>query len=123
MTTLKKEKIATEEFSRRLIHSQEEERKRIASELHDSLGQELLIIKNRASLGLAKNDKDILITQMKEISNTASNSIDVVRQIAYNLHPYQIDRLGLTKAILSILDQVKSLTSIDVKESIEDVDS
>ena len=39
-----------EEFSHKLLQSQELERQRIASELHDSLGQSLLIIKNRVAL-------------------------------------------------------------------------
>ena len=49
---LEAERSTQQEFSRRLIESQDAERKRIAAELHDSLGQELLIIKNRALLGL-----------------------------------------------------------------------
>src|SRR5436190_35430 len=49
---LQRARQAQEEFSKQLIASQEGERKRIAGELHDSLGQELLIIKNRAALSL-----------------------------------------------------------------------
>lgn len=49
---LKRARATQEAFSRQLIDSQENERKRIAAELHDSLGQNLLIIKNRALLGL-----------------------------------------------------------------------
>ena len=43
-------------FSRQLIESQEAERKRIAAELHDGLGQNLVVIKNRAMLGIKKGD-------------------------------------------------------------------
>src|SRR5262249_51624826 len=45
-----REKKAREEFTHLLIASQEAERQRIAGELHDSLGQNLSIIKNRARL-------------------------------------------------------------------------
>ena len=93
VTQLKKEKQLQFEFSKQLIQSQEEERKRIASELHDSLGQDLLVIKNLALLNKKKDE------QFDEISKTAGLAIDEVRRIAYNLHPYQLDRLGLSKAI------------------------
>ena len=43
---LKREKRVQEAFSKELIDTQEKERKRIASELHDSIGQELLVINN-----------------------------------------------------------------------------
>ena len=49
---LKRKQAEREAFSRRLIESQEGERKRIAAELHDSLGQNLLIVKNWALIGL-----------------------------------------------------------------------
>jgi ligand-binding sensor domain-containing protein len=90
VSQLKKEKTVQVEFSKQLMQSQEDERKRIASELHDSLGQDLLVIKNLALLNKNKDD------QFEEISKTASLALDEVRRISYNLHPYQLDRLGLT---------------------------
>jgi signal transduction histidine kinase len=106
---LEKEKRLQQEFSMRLMESQENERKRIAGELHDSLGQNLLVIRNRALLGLkdtelSKQARD----QLDQISSVATQAIDEVREISYDLRPYQLDRLGLTKAIKSITSGLAS---------------
>jgi len=55
---LEREKVA-EEYSRRLLVNQEVERKRIAQELHDDLGQEFIVISNRAKRGMNFTDEEI----------------------------------------------------------------
>jgi signal transduction histidine kinase/ligand-binding sensor domain-containing protein len=117
---LKKIHAAQEEFSRKLLESQENERQRIAAELHDSLGQDLLIIKNWAVIGM-KNGADSKI-QFAEISETASAAIDEVREIAYNLRPYHLDELGLTKAIEAMCGRVSHSSGIDFNCSIDNLD-
>src|SRR6185436_11797025 len=49
---LKRRRAEQDAFSKQLIASQEAERKRIAGELHDGIGQTLVVIRNRALLGL-----------------------------------------------------------------------
>ncbi|HNG34804.1 MAG TPA: two-component regulator propeller domain-containing protein [Blastocatellia bacterium] len=112
-----------EEFSRRLLESQEAERKRIAAELHDGLGQNLLIIKNHALLGLAERD-DATATEenLTMISEMTSQALDETRQIAYNLRPYQIDRFGLTKALQSMLNRVADVSEIEFHHDVTDLD-
>ncbi len=110
ITQLERARRAQEAFSEQLISSQESERKRIAAELHDSLGQHLLIIKNSALLALnSDNGKE----QLGDISVIASQAIDEVREISYNLRPYQLDDIGLTKAIESIIAKVASSSEIE----------
>ncbi len=120
---LKTRHAEQESFTAQLIESQEAERKRIAGELHDSLGQSLILIKNCALLGLNNpNDQGTAITRMTEISETASQAIGEVREIAYNLRPYQLDRLGLTKAIEAILGKVASSSNIEFSSVLERID-
>ena len=119
VSTLKKERRSQEKISKHLIASQEQERRRIAAELHDSLGQNLLIIKNRALLGLEKPDTETLREQIAEISDLTSQTIDEVREISYNLRPYQLDRLGLKEAIDSIIGKIIQTTGIACSVSID----
>jgi signal transduction histidine kinase len=110
---LRREHAAQTAFAHRLIDSQEEERKRIAAELHDSLGQDLLVIKNRALLGLREPATTASATeQLGEISRMASHSLEEVRQISRNLRPYQIDRLGLTKALQAMADNMSRASGL-----------
>ncbi len=121
--SLKTRQAEQQTFMRQLIASQEAERKRIATELHDSLGQSLVVIKNCALISLtAPQDQEMALTQMSEISDTASQAIGEVREIAYNLRPYQLDRLGLTKAIEAILTRVASSSTIEFSSEIDRID-
>ena len=123
ITQLKRAHAAQEAFSQQLIESQEKERKRIAAELHDSLGQNLLVIKNRALLSLNSPDKvDNTLEQLNEISLAASQAIEEVREIAHDLRPFQLDRLGLTKAIESMIRKVSASSGVKFKTEIQQID-
>ncbi|MBI3651280.1 MAG: hypothetical protein HY231_09570 [Acidobacteria bacterium] len=123
ITRLERARQAQEAFSQQLISSQENERQRIAAELHDSLGQHLLIIKNSALMGLgALQSQDRGKEQLDDISATASQAIDEVREISYNLRPYQLDDLGLTKAIEFIIGKVAGASEIRFVAELEPID-
>ncbi len=110
-------------FSRQLIESQESERKRIASELHDSLGQHLLIIKNRASLGERfAPDAGRMVDQFSEITESASLAISEVRAIAYNLRPLNLERLGLTAVLEEMIEKVSAASAIQFTADIAPLD-
>jgi signal transduction histidine kinase/ligand-binding sensor domain-containing protein len=100
-------------FSRQLIESQEGERKRMAAELHDSLGQHLLVIKNRAALGVrVAKDQAQASLQFDEINASASQAIDEVRQITSNLRPLNLERLGATSVLEELIEKVSSASGI-----------
>ena len=120
---LEQRQAAQQAFARQLIESQEAERKRIAGELHDGLGQNLLVIKNRALFGLMQpDDAPRAAEQLTDISTTASQAIDEVRQIAANLHPYQLDRLGLTKALTAMVRKVGAAAQLEIACALDNVD-
>jgi signal transduction histidine kinase len=105
------------------MRSQETERKRIAGELHDSLVQNLLIVKNRALLGQqASNDPHRASKEFSEITTVITGAIDEVRGIAHNLRPYQIDRLGLTRALKALVESLNGASATVFMASIENVD-
>lgn len=100
-------------FARRLLAGQEAERKRIASELHDSIGQDLLVVKNRAELALRTSDVEgPARDQLRQISHIVSDTLRQTREIAHNLRPAQLDQLGLAAAVRSAVEQVASASGI-----------
>jgi signal transduction histidine kinase/ligand-binding sensor domain-containing protein len=117
---LQRVNAARDAFARQLIDSQENERRRIAVELHDSLGQSLVLIKNWALLGLrALEPRKQEGTNLDEISKTASSAIKEIREIAYNLGPYQLERIGLSRIIVEMIETVARASSIRVAVEID----
>jgi signal transduction histidine kinase/sugar lactone lactonase YvrE len=115
------EKRLQQEFSKQLIETQEAERKRVASELHDSLGQHLLIVNNELQLyqqGKGENDPDIQRT-----TSIVKDAIKEVREIASNLHPHHLEKLGLRAAVEAMIEQVSRSAPVKFNAVIADVDN
>lgn len=123
ISQLQKLATAQEAFSRQLIESQEAERKRIARELHDGLGQNLLIIKNRAKLGRLVGEKDQTDEQFFEIQESVTDALSEVRTIAYNLRPLHLERLGLTSTIEEMIEEIEAISGIELEYQIESIDN
>jgi len=120
---LRQAHAAQEKFSRQLLDSQEQERQRIAAELHDSLGQSLLIIKNRSFLALDSfDDPEAAREQIAEISDASAQAIEEVREIAYNLRPYKMERFGLTKTLQAMCQQAERTSGIRFVTGLENID-
>jgi signal transduction histidine kinase len=60
---------------------------------------------------------------MEEISAQASVALSEVKKISYNLRPYQLDRLGLTKAIQAIVKQASMATTITFTSEVDAIDN
>jgi ligand-binding sensor domain-containing protein/signal transduction histidine kinase len=120
---LERERNAQRTFSRTLLGSQEAERRRIAAALHDSLGQSLLIIKNRVALAQSEiADTEVTRQQLEELSASASHAIDECREIAYNLRPYHLSRFGLAATLRAIFMRIGEVTAIAPSTDIDAID-
>jgi signal transduction histidine kinase len=82
-------------LSARLMHLQDEERRKFSRELHDSLGQILAVAKMRLYVLLQKNPQDALLT---EIDQLLDQSVTETRTISHLLHPPLLDEVGLASA-------------------------
>jgi signal transduction histidine kinase len=111
------------DFARRLIGAHETERMRLAKDLHDGLGQHLLLIKNFASLGLSRKSVDgDADSYFKRISGAASDSIEETRAIVNELGPQNLRRFGLTEAITNMIQDVEAASGVAFERRIADID-
>jgi signal transduction histidine kinase len=109
---LKLNKKLNEKYTQDLLIAQEEERKRVSKDLHDGIGQSLLLIKNTVVLNKDETTK-----------NLVENAIEEVRSISRALHPFQLQEMGITKAIENILYQIDETTELFISSEVENIDN
>ena len=100
-TDLRKSKDQLQLLSKRLINAQENERRRIANELHDELGQSLVGLKFQLS-GFGKKlnqDQKELQFELKQASESIDAMTENVRRLSRDLRPSVLEHLGLIEAL------------------------
>ena len=106
-------------FSSRLIAVQEDERKRIAREVHDELGQGLTALKlNVAALSQSLPESPSTKKAFERINELIDDNMHDVRRIAGELRPTAIDDFGLTTAIQLAAESFQSQAGIECEVSI-----
>src|SRR5690606_26994506 len=88
-------------LSMQVIRAQEDERARIARELHDELGQILTVAKMRVSMAAAQ-DGQAAQELLRDAVRDIDNGIDAVRRMSLELHPPQL-QVGLDAAVNALL--------------------
>ncbi len=120
---LRKEKKRHEEFSRKLIETREEEWKRIASVLHDSLGQSMLVIKSELTQNINSPAVQGEVREnLLRVSSMVQDTIEEIRNVSSALYPHQLENLGLKKALESMVGKIASSSGIKFRMNIEDID-
>jgi signal transduction histidine kinase len=108
----RREKEAQRQFSHRLLDSQEQERKHIAAELHDSLGQDLIVIKN--SLLMVKDHAGTEEDLDRAIADLGG-ALNSVRRLSRDLRPLQLDYYGIEKALRALAARIEESTPLQVR--------
>ena len=117
---LRREKRLQQEFSQQQILFQETERKRIASEIHDGLGQDLLIAQNELQQILQEKSRSQ--SRLKQVAGVIQQSIESAREISSNLHPHHLDRLGLCSAVRALARTSAHSSGILIEAACENMD-
>ncbi|MFP4588584.1 MAG: sensor histidine kinase [Candidatus Bipolaricaulota bacterium] len=122
--SLRERENKLEKLWKRLLSAREEERGRIARQLHDDLGQRLMGIKLKLDV-LNKTDPNEEVEEATELLEAA---IEETRNLSHQLRPSLLDELGLIPALRRMADDFRDSTeiavdvSVDVSSKIEDPD-
>jgi signal transduction histidine kinase len=92
-------------FSNQLIATQDTERRHISNELHDGIGQNLMVINNRINRLINADLSPQLAKQLDFASEITQQTIHDLRGLSHRLHPHQLDRLGLAIAIETVANE------------------
>jgi signal transduction histidine kinase len=106
-----------------ILTAQEQERKRIAMDLHESLGQSMSALKLRVRL-LQRHlptDAANLQEDFEGVQQLLSHMIEEVRQIAWGLMPTILENLGLTAALTYLLEDFLQYQGISIHKEIDDI--
>lgn len=112
-------------YSQSLINTIEEERRRISKEFHDSIGQNVLVIRN-SMLRMRKEDLQTKHKEkLNELVHITADTLEEIRMISQNLRPTTLDSIGLTASIKSMIDKLNGVVELvfvlDCLDSIDDL--
>jgi len=96
-------------LSTRLLEAQEQERRDIARELHDEIGQSLTLVKIKLQMALQRDANNRLLTE--ECVEITSHTLEQVRTMSLNLRPPALDELGLAAALQWALDRQEGVSA------------
>jgi len=114
--TLAKKEKQLQQLLDKLICAQEDERKRVASEIHDGAIQALLGIWYRIQLLAASgNNDDITREELLKIQDLLGQQIQEIRRIVYNLRPVILDAHGLGPALRALIRTLQEESQINFK--------
>lgn len=99
-------------ISKFLIKAQEEERKKIARELHDEVGQTLTAIKINLEILKRKLDPELL-SHIDESISLIDKTIEQIRSISLNLRPSLLDNLGLISALKWYVEKERKRSNLN----------
>jgi two-component system NarL family sensor kinase len=103
----RKDAALQQKFTRQLMENTEEERVRIARDLHDGVSQELLVLKH----------------QIKNTHEDTNEKIDFIineiRMISRDLHPVMLDKIGLKSSVQHICEQMMETNMFFITADIE----
>jgi signal transduction histidine kinase len=109
-----------QKLTQRLLKVQDEERRKLARDLHDTTGQTLSALNIGVSLLQQKcKEMPAMLAMVDEIAQLANQAVEEIRTMSYLLHPPLLDEVGFACAAEWYIEGFAKRSGIDVKADIE----
>lgn len=103
-----------------VISAQDEERARVARELHDSTAQMLAALMLQLGVAAKESTSPALDERIAMLRDMAAEALEEVRTLSHTIHPRVLDDLGLAAALEWIARQTREQESLDVEVFTDD---
>jgi PAS domain S-box-containing protein len=114
-------KVRLETLSRQLIRAQEDERRRIAHELHDEVGQSLTAVKialDRLARDPSAPDR---VSRLVDAATMTGHALEQVRDLSRLLRPSLLDDLGLAEALRALVEGLADRTGLGTEAEVDEI--
>jgi len=120
---LSKRKTEIEKLASQLIQSQETERKRLARELHDDIGQRLSLVASEVALMASQSsiEKAATPNRLDHLREELDSLCTDIHEISHDLHSYKLQHLGLKSALKDLCRRFTQ-PNFQVRLDIDDMD-
>ncbi|HXI23484.1 MAG TPA: PAS domain-containing protein [Pyrinomonadaceae bacterium] len=116
ITGSKQTEAALRDLGGRLINAQEEERRRIARELHDDLNQRMALLSiELEQLGQKIKKPYAVHHRLENLQRQAQEISTDIHRLSYRLHPSKLDHLGLAPAVRSLCQEISGTGHLEVE--------
>jgi PAS domain S-box-containing protein len=115
ITRSKQNENELRDLSGRLINAQEEERRRVARELHDDLNQRMAMLTVELEQLDEINKPTNLGQRLRSVQTHAKEISADIHRLSYKLHPSKLDYLGLAPAVRSLCEEFRLVKSLNVE--------
>jgi signal transduction histidine kinase len=117
---LTEDRVRARQLATQVISAQDEERARVARELHDSTAQILTAAMLQLGVAARESDSGPLSARIVTLRELIAEALEEVRSMSHTMHPRVLDDLGLVPALEWLARQTRDQEALDVRVVADD---
>jgi signal transduction histidine kinase len=115
LDNLTNDRARVRRLAAQVISAQDEERARVARELHDSTAQMLAAVMLQLGVAARENESPVLDERIATVRDMVADALEEVRSLSHTIHPRVLDDLGLGAALSWLTRQTREQEALDAE--------